>query len=201
LSAIIHRSCRPALSAEAGAAGVEAARYAEDGAGEAARAKAVRRVAVPVVIFACSLCLLVFGFTEAARAIQFQAGDWTTECAIEKPSGDCSIIGLLKGNSTSGTKGSFALAIELQTGQVALVGKPDPVGGVIRVDKSAPVECRGSPCVFPSGQAEALIGQLSTGRLVLVDLLSQKETFRLSITTAGYRSGIAKIQAHRGLLR
>ena len=154
-----------------------------------------------VLICLSLLCFLVLAFPKVSNALQFQAGDWTTECEIQKPSGDCSIIGLLKGNSTAGTKGSFALAIELQTGQVALVGKPDLVGGVIRVDKSPPAECRGSPCVFPSGQAEALISQLSTGRLVLVDLLSQKEVFRLSITTAGYRSGLAKIQAHRDLLR
>jgi hypothetical protein len=143
------------------------------------------------------LCLLVLWFPKVASALQFQAGDWTTECEIQKPSGDCSIIALLKGNSISGAKGSFALAIELQTGQVALVGKPDPVGGVIRVDNSPPAECSGHPCVFPSVQAETLMNQLSTGRLVLVDLLSQKEVFRLSITTAGYRSSIAKIQAHR----
>ena len=148
------------------------------------------------------LCLLVFGFPTASSALQFQAGDWMTDCEIEKKgSGDCSIIGTLKGNSASGTKGSFALAVELQTGQVVLVGKPEPIGAVIRVDKSQPTGCKGIPCLIPSGQAEILIAELSTGRLVLVDLFSRNETFRLSITTAGYRSGLAKILAHRNLLR
>jgi invasion protein IalB len=148
------------------------------------------------------LSLLVFSFPTVASALQFQAGDWTTDCEIEKKgSGDCSIIGVLKGNGASGTKGSFALAVELQTGQVVLVGKPDPIGAVIRVDKSQPTECRGTPCLVPSDQAETLIAKLSTGRLVLVDLFSRNEIFRLSITTAGYRSGLSKILAHRDLLR
>jgi hypothetical protein len=148
-----------------------------------------------------SLCFLVLGVSMVSSAFELQAGDWTTECEVEKPSGDCSIIGVVKGNGASGAKGSFALAIELRTGQVALLGKPDPVKATIRVDGNSPAACTGAPCLMPSGQAEALIGQLSTGRLVLIDLFSRTDVFRLSITTQGFRSGLAKIQAHRDLLR
>jgi hypothetical protein len=144
----------------------------------------------------CFVSLPAFG-----TALKFQADNWEADCELDKTETDCSIIAVLRANTTSTTKGSFALAIELRTGLVALVGKPDPVKALIKVDKYPAFECTGNPCLVPNGQAKTLIDQLSIGRLVLVDVVSQKEVFRLSTSTTGYRSSLAKIQAHRDLLR
>ncbi len=145
--------------------------------------------------------VLIADVSRPGAAFQLQADDWTTECDIEAKVGDCSIIGVLKGASANRTKGSFALAVDLQSGQVAVVGNPQPTRAVIRVGKNPPVECVGTPCLVSSANAETLVYRLSTARLILIDLFSQKEVFALSISTKGYQLGFAKIQAYRDLLR
>ncbi len=152
---------------------------------------------------ACALLsvALIAAFPRSVTAFQLQADDWMTECDIEAKTGDCSIIGVLKGISASQTRGSFALAIDLLSGQVAIVGKPQPTRAVIHVGKNPPIECVGTPCLVSSAEAETLIYQLSAEHLILIDLFSHKDTFALSISTTGYQLGFAKIQAHRDLLR
>ena len=150
-------------------------------------------------LVAAAFCFVTFSAHGAA--LKFQADNWEVDCELDNTETDCSIIAALKANTTSTTNGSFALAIELRTGLVALVGKPEPVKAIMKVDKNPAAECTGSPCVVPNGQAKTLIAQLSVGRLLLVDVVSQKEVFRLSTSTTGYRSSFAKIQAHRDLLR
>jgi invasion protein IalB len=156
--------------------------------------------------FGAAVVLLSAGISvampRAANPMQFQADSWTAECDLKGKSGDCSIMAMLKGNSNRGTKGSFAFAADLQSGQFVLAGKPDPVGAIIRVDRNAPIACVGRPyCLVSSGQADTLVAQLSSGRLMLIDVFLAHEVFRLSVTTQGYRAGLAKIQAHRDLLR
>lgn len=154
--------------------------------------------AAVLLVSAC----IVLALPRTASPIELQADNWTTECDVKRKSIDCSIIALLKGNSHKGTKGSFAFAADLQSGQFVLAGKPDPDGAIIRVDRNAPIACVGRPyCLVPSGQADILVAQLSKSRLMLIDVFTAHEVFRLSITTQGYRAGLAKIQAHRDLLR
>jgi hypothetical protein len=84
----------------------------------------------------------------------------------------------------------------LQTGNIGIVGQPLPVKAVLRVDKNPPIECRETPyCIFPSAQAVVAVRQLMVGSLILIDVFTAKATFAFSLTTKGYRAGIAKIRA------
>jgi hypothetical protein len=165
----------------------------------------VRNGATTRALLGCTAALvfavLIADFSRSVTAFQLQADDWTTECDIEARTGDCFIVGVVKGVSSRQTKGSFALAVDLLSGQVAIVGKPEPTRAVIHVGKSTPMECVGNPCLLPSRDAETLIYLLSSEHLLLIDLFSHNEIFALSISTKGYQLGFLKIQAHRDLLR
>jgi hypothetical protein len=146
-------------------------------------------------MFMALLALLVAGF-------RLQADEWVTECDVENPSGDCSIIGVFRGSSREGTKGSFSLAIDLRSGLVAVVGTSHPIKASIRVDKHPPIRCSGSHyCLMSSADSERAVNELDTGTIILMDVFTEKENFLLSMTTRGYRAGLSKIRAHRDLIR
>jgi hypothetical protein len=146
-------------------------------------------------IFTALLALLVAGF-------RLQADEWVTECDVENPSGDCSIIGVFRGSSKEGTRGSFSLAIDLRSGLVAVTGTSHPVKASIRVDKHPPIRCGGLRyCLMSSADSERAINELKTGTVILMDVFTGKETFLLSMTTRGYRAGLSKVRAHRDLIR
>lgn len=140
------------------------------------------------------LAALVLSATAPAEALQFQTDNWTTECDFSGTG--CSIIGTFSGLDRNGAKGSFALAVELQETVVAVVGQPQPVKGIIKVDKYPPIECRGLRyCLVSNKDSKRLIDQFNLGALILVDVFTTKSAFHSSMSTIGYRASVSKIIA------
>ena len=133
----------------------------------------------------------------AAAGQKFRADEWVTECDSDPGTGapDCSItvpFWQTRGNP----KGSFALVVTLQTGNIGIVGQPFPMRAALRVDKNPPIECRQARyCVFPSIQALAVLKQLKVGSLMLIDVYTEMGQFSFSLTPKGFQAGIAQIRA------
>lgn len=148
---------------------------------------------------------VVFAFVVAAQpaaaaiavaALKFRADEWITECD-GRPGrvADCSITVPFWQIGSHG-KGSFALVVMLQTGNVGIVGQPYPVRAVLRIDKNPASECRQARyCIFPTAQALAIVKQLETGSLILVDVFTAKAEFSFSLTPKGYQAGISQVRA------
>jgi hypothetical protein len=138
-----------------------------------------------------ALCTQLLGLSWAAGGQTFRADEWLTEC----DQSDCSIT--VPFWQTQGVpRGSFALVVMLQTGNIGIVGQPFPVRAVLRVDKNPPIECRQARyCVFPSPEALAVLRQLKVGSLILIDVFTEKGAFSFSLTPKGYQAGIAQIRA------
>ncbi len=131
---------------------------------------------------------------DAMGAQQFRSDEWITECDGGR-GGGCSIT-VPFWQAENRQKGSFALVVMLDTGNIGIVGQPPPVRAVLRVDRNPPVECRQTQyCIFPTDQALAVVRQLASGSLVLVDVVTARSTFRFSLTPKGFQAGIAKIRA------
>jgi invasion protein IalB len=136
-------------------------------------------------------------FAPAAAAQKFRADEWITECdrTAGIGSGDCSIT-IPFWQSRGEPRGSFALVIMLQTGNMGIVGQPFPQRAVLRVDKNPPIECRQARyCIFPSVQALAVLKQLKVGTLILIDVFTARGAYKFSLTPKGYQAGIAQIRA------
>jgi invasion protein IalB len=142
------------------------------------------------------LCARLSEASPAAADHKFQADEWITECddvALGAP--DCSIT-VPFWQTQDDQKGSFALVVMLQTGNIGIVGQPFPIRAMLRVDKNPPIECRQSRyCVFPGAQSLAVLKQLKIGSLILIDVMTAKTTFQFSLTPKGYQAGIAQIRA------
>ena len=136
------------------------------------------------------------GAARAAGVLKIRADEWITECdGSPGRIADCSITVPFWQTGNRG-KGSFALVVMLQTGNVGIVGQPFPVRAVVRVDKNQPIECRQTRyCIFPASQALAIAKQLETGSLILVDVFTARSEFSFSLTPKGYQAGIAQIRA------
>ena len=141
--------------------------------------------------------LQTWGALCAAAAQQFRADEWVTECDASPgaPASDCSIT--VPFWQTGGSpRGSFALVVMLQTGNIGIVGEPFPIRAVLRVDKNPPIECRQTRyCVFPSIEALTVLKQLKIGSLVLIDVYTEKGEFSFSLTPKGFQAGMAQIRA------
>lgn len=151
----------------------------------------------------CAGIAALLGLATAALAAnkvagdqKFQADEWVTECEPAAGSGaDCSITAPFW-DEQDGHKGSFALVVMLQAGDVAVVGQPFPVRAVLRVDKNPAIECRQSRyCLFAGADGRAFIKELAAGSLILVDVFTGSAGFHFSLTPTGYRAGLAKIGA------
>jgi len=93
-------------------------------------------------------------------------------------------------------KGSFALVVMLETGDIGIVGSPPPVRAVLRVDKNPAAACRGSRyCIFPPAQSLAVARELDVGALILIDVFTAKAQFSFSLSPKGYQAGVAQIRA------
>lgn len=144
-----------------------------------------------------TLCIQLAGLSSAAKAQKFRADEWITECdrAAGLGSADCSIT-VPFWQSRGEPRGSFALVIMLQTGNIGIVGHPFPVKAMLRVDKNPPIECRQERyCIFPSMQALAVLKQLKVGALILIDVFTANGAYKFSLTPKGYQAGIAQIRA------
>lgn len=150
-----------------------------------------------------ALVILLIGYVDpwsassAAAGQQYRADEWVTECDSRPGTGapDCSIT--VPFWQTRGTpRGSFALVVMLQTGNLGIVGEPFPTRAVLRIDKNPPIECREARyCVFPSIQAWAALKQLKIGSLILIDVYTQNGEFGFSLTPKGFQAGMAQIRA------
>jgi len=143
------------------------------------------------------LCAPLGAAAAAPAAQKFRADEWITECdgSPGRGAADCSITVPFWQAGDQG-KGSFALVVMLQTGNVGIVGQPFPVKAVLRVDKNPPIECRQARyCIFPMAQSLAIVNQLEIGSLILIDVFTAKSEFSFSLTPKGYQAGIAQIRA------
>jgi hypothetical protein len=164
-----------------------------DGTAHWTRLRGCRRAAVLIFALWGELC----GAGGAAAARTFDADEWVTECGAAPGHGaaDCSITVPFWQTGYDG-KGSFALVVMLQSGNIGIVGKPFPLKAVLRVDKNPPVECRQTRyCIFPTAQALAVVKELGVGSLILIDVFTAKSQFSFSLTPKGYQAGIAQIRA------
>ena len=142
-------------------------------------------------------CAQTPAFAWAAGGQKFRADEWITECDAGPSAGtpDCSIT--VPFWQTQGEpRGSFALVVMLQTGNIGIVGQPFPVRAVLRVDKNPPIECRQPRyCMFSSSQALSVLRQFKVGSLILIDVFTDRGAFNFSLTPKGYQAGIAQIRA------
>jgi len=155
-----------------------------------------RRFHTGLVVLLIS-CLQTWGPLWAAAGQKFRADEWVTECDSGPGMGapDCSIT-VPFWQTRGDPRGSFALVVMLQTGNIGIVGQPFPIRAVLRVDKNPPIECRQVRyCVFPSIQALALLRQLKIGSLVLIDVYTERGEFSFSLTPKGFQAGMAQIRA------
>ena len=153
-----------------------------------------RRSAAALVFAACTL----LGAAGAASAtLRFRADEWVTECdgSIGSPAADCSITVPFWQTGDDG-KGSFALVVMLETGNIGIVGQPVPVKAVLRIDRNPPIECRATRyCIFPTAQSLSAVRELGVGALVLIDVFTTRSHFSFSLTPKGYQAGVAQIRA------
>ena len=150
-----------------------------------------------VMVLILALCLQTPAASSAAGEQSYRADEWITECASTPSVGaaDCSIT-VPFWQIQRQTRGSFALVVMLQTGNIGIVGQPFPTRAVLRVDKNPPIECRQARyCVFPTGQAFAVLKQLESGALILIDVYTERGEFSFSLTPKGFQAGIAQIRA------
>ena len=133
----------------------------------------------------------------ASATLRFRADDWVTECG-GGPGGraaDCSITVPFWQTGHDG-KGSFALVVMLETGNIGIVGQPFPIRAVLRIDRNPPIECRTTRyCIFPTTQSVTAVRQLGAASLVLIDVFTAKSHFAFSLTPKGFRAGLAQIRA------
>jgi hypothetical protein len=155
-----------------------------------------------LLLLAVAAAVLWFRLSGAqARDFRFQEDNWIAECAPAGRSGidgGCSITAVFRDIHRGSRPGSFALLVGLQPSVVALVGRPYPLRGVLRIDQYPPFICAGERyCIFGASDTPKIIRQLGRGSLVLVDILTAKAVYRTSLGTKGYQADIAKIRAER----
>jgi hypothetical protein len=127
---------------------------------------------------------------------RYQADDWIAECDGPADNGGACSITVPFWQTADDGRGSFALVVMLQTGDVGLVGTPPPMRAVLRIDKNPEAVCRGERyCIFPAAQSLALRRELDDALLILIDVFTAKSRFSFSLNPIGYRAGMAQIRA------
>ena len=128
-------------------------------------------------------------------AEQFRADDWRTECDAAR-GGSCSIMVPFQQRGSRGASGSFVLAVDIQTGVIAIVGQPSPLAGRLQIDKNSAIRCHGPRhCLFNPRDSAAAAAELAVGSIALVDVDTRDGAFHASVSAKGYRAGLAKIRA------
>jgi hypothetical protein len=156
-----------------------------------------RRRRRSVAILAVAACTLLGVAGAGSATLRFRADEWVTECggSLGRPATDCSITVPFWQTGDDG-KGSFALVVMLETGNIGIVGQPVPVKAVLRIDRNPPIECRATRyCIFPTAQSLSAVRELGVGALVLIDVFTTRSHFSFSLTPKGYQAGVAQIRA------
>ena len=127
---------------------------------------------------------------------RYRADDWIAECDGPPGSGSACSIAVPFWQTADDGRGSFALVVMLQTGDIGLVGTPPPTRAMLRIDKNPEAVCRGERyCIFPSAQSLVLRRELDDASLILIDVYTAKSRFSFSLSPIGYRAGLAQIRA------
>jgi hypothetical protein len=149
------------------------------------------------MVFISTWCLQALDPSVDAAGQSYRADEWVTECdAGPHISGAGCSITVPFWQSQHRSRGSFALVIMLQTGNMGIVGEPFPTRAVLRVDKNRAVECKQMRyCIFPTSDAFTVLKQLKVGSLILIDVYTAKGVFNFSLTPKGFQAGIAQIRA------
>jgi len=146
------------------------------------------------VILLAALALLPYAAPGRA-AEKFQADEWRAECEGAVPGTDCSII--VKFQSMR-REGSFALALNMQSGVIAVVGDPPPLAATLQVDRFPKMRCSGPRyCLFSDVDSAAAAAQLAVGFIALIDVETKNGVLHSSLSTWGYRAALAKIWSWR----
>lgn len=107
--------------------------------------------------------------------------------------GDCSIIGKFQSHRNDG---SFALALDLRSGVLALVGEPPPLAATVQIDRNPKIRCSGPRyCLFGLADSAAAARQLAAGSIALIDVETASGVRRASLSTKGYRAALAKVRS------
>lgn len=133
----------------------------------------------------------------AHAAQRFRADDWIVECDGNpgRPDPECSLTVPFWQSGDRG-KGSFALVVMPQAANIGIVGQPEPIKAMLRVDKNPPIECRQARyCLFPAGAALGVVRELRGASLILIDVFTAKSQFHFSLSPKGYQAGLAQIRA------
>ena len=147
-----------------------------------------------LILLAAALALTSHAAPSKA-AEQFQADQWRAECEGAVPGTDCSIIVTFQPTRLDG---SFALALNMQSGVFAIVGEPTPLAATLQIDDYPKIRCSGPRyCLFPIPDSAAAAGQLAFGRIALVDVETKNGVLHSSLSTKGYRAALAKIWSWR----
>ena len=131
----------------------------------------------------------------STAAEQFQADQWRAECEGAAPGTDCSIIVTFR---PSRLGGSFALALDMRSGVLAIVGDPSPLAATLQIDRHPKIRCSGPRyCLFTVNDSAAAAGQLAAGSIALIDVKTKDGVLHSSLSTKGYRAALAKIRSWR----
>ncbi|MGE0259505.1 MAG: hypothetical protein AB7H71_06515 [Alphaproteobacteria bacterium] len=128
-------------------------------------------------------------------AERFQADQWRAECEGAAPGTDCSVIVTFRPMRLDG---SYALAVNMRSGIVAIVGDPPPLAATLQIDHFPKIRCSGPQyCLFPIAESAAAAAQLAAGSIALVDVETKNGVLHSSLSTNGYRAALAKIWSWR----
>lgn len=128
-------------------------------------------------------------------ADRFQADQWRAECEGAAPGTDCSVIVTFRPMRLDG---SYALAVNMRSGVVAIVGDPPPLAATLQIDRFPKIRCSGPQyCLFPIAESAAAAAQLAAGSIALVDVETKNGVLHSSLSTNGYRAALAKIWSWR----
>jgi hypothetical protein len=145
-----------------------------------------------VILLLAALALLAQAAPSAA-AEKFQADEWHAECEGVAARGNCSIIGKFRSHRNDG---SFALALDLRSGVLAIVGDPPPLAATLQIDRNPRMRCSGPRyCLFALDASAAAARQLAAGSIALIDVETKNGVLRSSLSTKGYRAALAQVRS------
>jgi hypothetical protein len=146
-----------------------------------------------VIRLTAALVLMPYAVPCGRAAEQYQADEWHAECQGTASGGDCSIIGKFRSYRNDGT---FALALDLRSGVLAVVGEPPPLAATLQIDRNPKIRCSGPRyCLFALADSAAAARQLAAGSVALIDVETEKGILRSSLSTKGYRAALAKLRS------
>src|SRR5215211_6403246 len=156
---------------------------ASSGVAVGGRSRGYRRRSV---ILLAAVIGLASHAASSTGAEQFQADEWHAECETVASGGDCSIIGKFRSYRNDG---SFALALDLRSGVLAVVGEPPPLAATLQIDRNPKIRCSGPRyCLFALDDSAAAARQLAAGSVALIDVETEKGLLRSSLSAKGYRA-------------